>query len=488
MTKKETKEMNNNNESSTASKQTRAELSLAQKNARNALRLQKKQENIQKAQAEREKILNSVEYQVKKLAQEQKFNENWYKLDNAGLIYAAISSDTTYAVYSLTAQMINLVDPIILQKAVNEIVPRFPTITASLRTGMFWYYLEKPRQPIVVEKQTGRVCEPISLDHRRSMIRVTYFEKMITVSLFHTATDGTGGTIFLNSLIARYLQLQGIEIKDMTNCLDARDKPRYEEVTDEFQNIADFSTIKKEKLNHCYHIGGKQLPNKNVINRKLIISVSKIKEVAKTYDATITQFLLACLFQSIRNERKVTNSKNKKNIRIILPTNLRKIFDKPYTLRNFVSYIFFVCPDNDDFNATIKYIKERISLKHNKKSLQGMVSGHIKPETNRFLKYAPLFLKNLAMKIGYQIESDSVTTVSLSNIGFVPTPVEFNDYVLRYEFAFGHSLLIPYGISAVSFGDCLVLNIASKVEDVVLERSLTTLLSSLGVNIVVESD
>ncbi|MEG2015355.1 MAG: hypothetical protein RR086_06435, partial [Clostridia bacterium] len=116
MTKKETKEMNNNNESSTASKQTRAELSLAQKNARNALRLQKKQENIQKAQAEREKILNSVEYQVKKLAQEQKFNENWYKLDNAGLIYAAISSDTTYAVYSLTAQMINLVDPIILQK------------------------------------------------------------------------------------------------------------------------------------------------------------------------------------------------------------------------------------------------------------------------------------------------------------------------------------------------------------------------------------
>ncbi|MEG1706893.1 MAG: hypothetical protein RR291_05305, partial [Clostridia bacterium] len=146
MTKKETKEMNNNNESSTASKQTRAELSLAQKNARNALRLQKKQENIQKAQAEREKILNSVEYQVKKLAQEQKFNENWYKLDNAGLIYAAISSDTTYAVYSLTAQMINLVDPIILQKAVNEIVPRFPTITASLRTGMFWYYLEKPRQ------------------------------------------------------------------------------------------------------------------------------------------------------------------------------------------------------------------------------------------------------------------------------------------------------------------------------------------------------
>ncbi|MEG2014800.1 MAG: hypothetical protein RR086_03625, partial [Clostridia bacterium] len=201
-----------------------------------------------------------------------------------------------------------------------------------------------------------------------------------------------------------------------------------------------------------------------------------IKEVAKTYDATITQFLLACLFQSIRNERKVTNSKNKKNIRIILPTNLRKIFDKPYTLRNFVSYIFFVCPDNDDFNATIKYIKERISLKHNKKSLQGMVSGHIKQETNRFLKYAPLFLKNLAMKIGYQIESDSVTTVSLSNIGFVPTPVEFNDYVLRYEFAFGHSLLIPYGISAVSFGDCLVLNIASKVEDVVLERSLTTLL------------
>jgi hypothetical protein len=81
----------------------------------------------------------------------------WFKLDNAAKIYPAILNPKDSCVYRVSAYLFSDVLPSVLQQALIDCKPRFPSIYVKLRRGFFWNYYEhnektpllKPESPYI---------------------------------------------------------------------------------------------------------------------------------------------------------------------------------------------------------------------------------------------------------------------------------------------------------------------------------------------------
>ena len=73
-------------------------------------------------------------------------NKAWMRLDNAALIFPAIRSRTWVNTFRLSAELTEPVDPALLQQALEDLAPRFPSFFVRLGTGLFWYYLESVKE------------------------------------------------------------------------------------------------------------------------------------------------------------------------------------------------------------------------------------------------------------------------------------------------------------------------------------------------------
>lgn len=456
-------------------------------------RLQRINENKQKKlnkkqlyQTRLDEIKNSDAYQVRQLAKQQRYNKaNWYKLDNAGLIYPAIARNTT-AMFRLSVLLYEEVDPIALQKALNDVIPRFPTITCSLKAGLFWWYLDAPTTPNVVEEQTTFPCQPLKLDHKRSIIRVTYRSHEIAIEYFHSSTDGSGGTAFLNCLVKTYLMHKGIEVLDDTNCPHYLDKPRYEEMVDSFQLATNNQKTGTPHHVKALHMKGSFLPKNTVVYIKGICDSEQLKSVAKSKNATITQYITACIMYSIAKQCKETLNKDKKPIRVSVPCNLRKMFDSQ-TLRNFSSY--FHCEYVEgDFDTILNKVKDDFTNTCTKEYFQQNINYNTIPQNNFLMRIAPLPLKNFVLKNVYNNLGYKLNSCSFSNLGVVNAPKEFSEYVARYEFTFGRTFCEPVGVTMATYNNVTTIICNSILVDTLFERNLFSLLSSHGITLAIESN
>ena len=129
------------------------------------------------------------------------------------------------------------VDPELLSRAAEDLLPRFPTVFVRLRTGFFWYYLETVNKAPEAEEDYAWPLTPMTRRKlKKCCIRILYYQNRIAVEFFHSVTDGTGGMAFLQNLAARYLTLkEGITVAPEGNIVDPADKPKPEETRDCFQ-------------------------------------------------------------------------------------------------------------------------------------------------------------------------------------------------------------------------------------------------------------
>ena len=151
----------------------------------------------------------------------------WVRLDNAAKIYPASRNRHWSNMFRLSATLAEPVDVQILQSALDVTVRRFPTIAARLRRGVFWYYLQQLREAPKVQKEYSY---PLVFMHaeeaRQCAFRVIAHKDRIAVEFFHSLTDGTGGLIFLKTLVAEYLQQKhGIHIPAQFGVLDRLEEP-----------------------------------------------------------------------------------------------------------------------------------------------------------------------------------------------------------------------------------------------------------------------
>ena len=161
-------------------------------------------------------------------------NGAWYKLDNAGVLYSAVQKEKYSANYRFSAVMEETVDPQALQRAVDRVMPRFPGFGVRIRKGLFWYYCEPNEAPgPFVKEDIGSPCPPVRFNQDNGwLVRFFYYEKRISIEIFHAISDGAGALTFFRTLLAEYLRQRGVDVPCSyeAGVFDPDEEPRPEEL------------------------------------------------------------------------------------------------------------------------------------------------------------------------------------------------------------------------------------------------------------------
>ena len=101
---------------------------------------------------------------------------------------------------------------------------RFPSIAVRLCRGAFWYYLEElSSAPEITDEKSWPLAHTPFESINECALRVIVYKNRIAVEFYHALTDGTGGMVFLKSLLAEYIeQKYGVEIPNECGVLDKR--------------------------------------------------------------------------------------------------------------------------------------------------------------------------------------------------------------------------------------------------------------------------
>ena len=115
---------------------------------------------------------------------EKKMNKSlrWVRLDNAAKIYPAAQRKNWSSIYRLSVTLHEEVDVEVLQRTLDVMVHRFPSIAARLRKGVFWYYLEQVAEaPKIREEYSYPMVHMGKEEMRRCAFRVIVYHERIAV-------------------------------------------------------------------------------------------------------------------------------------------------------------------------------------------------------------------------------------------------------------------------------------------------------------------
>jgi acetyl esterase/lipase/NRPS condensation-like uncharacterized protein len=416
----------------------------------------------------------------------------WMHLDNAAKIFPAAYRRNSNHVFRLSATLFDVIDKTALQTALDATVKRFPTIAVKLKRGMFWYYLEEINMAPVIEDEKSYPIARMPFDNiRKCAFRVLVFNKRIAVEFFHALTDGNGGLVFLKTLVAEYLkQRYGVEIPSEEGVLNSFDLATEEETQDSFPKYAG-ETAKNRDITRAYRLKG-TIENDGYLNTTtFLFDTEEIRAIAKKYRVTITEFMSAVLLQACYEiQNKAVPGRYQKPLKILIPVNLRKIFNSK-TLRNFA---LFVTPGINPqmgcwcLEEICKSIHHQMGLLVNEKEMSAVIASNIKFEQVMVLRLMPLFIKNLAMKVAHYFVSDGKSCLALSNLGAAAIPDEMKKYVDRFDFLLGASPRSIYNCGMISFEGLLCLNFVRSIQESILEQKVYEIFRSLGIQVKVEGN
>ncbi len=130
---------------------------------------------------------------------------SWYRLDNVGKFYAAQAGSPNQTIFRLAATMADEVDEQALQRALDATVAQFPGFNVSLRSGMFWHYLEPSGTSPRVTPENLPICYGLHAGPQSVLFRVSYYRRRINVEVSHMISDGRGALEFLKALLGAYV-------------------------------------------------------------------------------------------------------------------------------------------------------------------------------------------------------------------------------------------------------------------------------------------
>ena len=417
----------------------------------------------------------------------------WMRLDNAAKIYPAARRRNWTALFRLSATLSHPVEPETLRAALARVIPRFPSFAVRLRSGLFWYYLE--RNPGVPPIREDGCCPCLPLrpeDNDGFLLRVLYYDCRIAVEFFHVLSDGTGGLCFLKTLLAEYLTLQyGIDVPRSGDILDCTVPPQPEELEDSFLRYADGPSASRRE-SAAFRIRGWREPDGFIHLTCGVIHADVLLARAREKGVSVTQYLAAVLILAIDavQRREVRLDRLQRPVRICLPVNLRAFFPSR-TLRNFSSFVNAgIDPRlgehslDEALQAVHHYMGSEVTEKH----LRARFTANVRSERNTLLRLMPLFLKNPVMKMAFRAAGDNTSSSTITNLGRVQLPVSMRPYVPRMELILGPLSFNPIACSAMSYDNLLYMNITRTITDPKVEREFFTRLVKLGIPVRIESN
>ena len=417
----------------------------------------------------------------------------WLELDNAAKIYPANRRNDWSNVYRLSVTLTEPVDKDLLQQALQAVAPRFPSICARLRKGLFWYYLEQLEHPPVIRKEKSYPMVHMSrAEIRQCALRVIVYQNRIALELFHALTDGTGAMIFLKTLLAQDLQLKyGITVPAEQGVQDITEDPSPEELEDSFLKYEGNACAPRGGTD-AWHVSGDREPDGFLHNTCLELPTKTLLERSHEHGLTVTGFLAAVMIMAMQNIQlqQVPEIHRRKSIKVMLPVNLRQLFPSK-TLRNFA---MFTVPEIQprlgyyEFDEICNLVKHRMGLDINAKYMSTIIATNVSSERKVLIRMVPLFIKNMVMKMIFDMVGERKSSITLSNLGRVEIPEAMQDYVNRFDFVLGIQASAPNNCGVLSWGDQTYVNFIRNIKEPTLEQSFYQVLRQLNIPVTVCSN
>lgn len=364
-------------------------------------------------------------------------NSKWKTLDNAAKIFPSLAGREDPEVFRVSCTLKEEIDPAILQDALSSAIELYPAFTDTIRSGVFWYYLENTGLMPKVHQEETTPLMPLYGDQCKLLIDVSYFKNRINLEVFHALADGTGALVFLKTIVYFYLAYaHHDELYDIS--IETEDSTERERESDGFNQYFESSRGDslnfeflgdKEKTGKAYRFDKHPAPDFRQFVTEGRASVASIIKAAKSYGATVTEFLCAILILSVYDTMEPRD--RKKSIVVAIPVNLRNYFDSN-TLRNFfgmihVSYDF----SKNGYDATedvIAAVKAAFKREITRENMEQKIASQMKMERHPIVRACPLFIKDLVV-MSMQKLSMKRRTIVLSNMGVVKVQSEFEKYI-----------------------------------------------------------
>ncbi|MBO6168562.1 MAG: hypothetical protein J6O51_01175 [Bacteroidales bacterium] len=407
----------------------------------------------------------------------------WTRLENSAIIYPSCKTHKYAAVYRMSVTLDSKIDSEILDTALLNTMPRFPSFRYTIKKGFFWWFLQRLENDPQLSSSTS--LNAFNLRKNGGyMFKLSCTGARIDLDVFHALTDGTGAMTFLLSVAAEYLKLSaGVDIQYGKWVFDPSEEPAEEEMEDGFDQ---FSGTKGalDSEEKAYHIKG-TVERHDILNSLGVsIKLQDIASVAKTFDCTITELVSALMLYSLQEVRSSDNSVRKSShLRMELPVNLRPIFESK-TLRNFSSYVYIgLDVTNGDYKLkdAIQEVKYQKRLYTQRSHLTKRIAANVALEDNMAIRCVPLFIKKPIINIINHLKGDKYATYTFSNMGNIELPEGMKEHVKDIHFILGRTRKRSGSCACVTYGDTLNLDFSRKIAEDDFERAFLKNLRSLGI-------
>lgn len=417
---------------------------------------------------------------------------DWYRLDNAGVLYSALKKEKYAPVYRFSAVMAEPVDPEALQRAVDRTMPRFPCFRVRIRKGVFWCYLEPNDKPgPFVRRDIANPCQPMRDKADNDwLIRFYYYESRISFEAFHAISDGAGALTFFRTVLAEYLRQRGVDIPPDPSIPDVTEAPRPQELEDAYGRYAGKRVRRGGMQRTAYANLSPPEPFYTLNVTMGLMPVDVLKAKAREHGATITEYLTAVLMLSLLEKQRAEKPLREKPIALAVPVNLRSWFPSE-TLRNFLLTLRpCIDPTLGEYTLAdiIRYVHHFMGLHLNRPEMQATLTGNVRFTQNHFLQIIPLFLKKPIMAFSYHLVGVRPYTATFTNPGAFRAPPAMEPHIRRMEVILGQATRPSPHCAAISYGNTMEVTFAGTGRSSETERRFFTHLVQEGIPVKVISN
>ena len=391
-------------------------------------------------------------------------------------------------VYRVAVTLKEEIDPIILQDAVERVLPFFDVFNMKLKRGLFWYYFETNDKPAPrVHEENSYPCMYINpYTNHDYQFRVTYYKRRINLEVFHALTDGNGALLFLKEVAYCYLRLKHKELSDsqpaglsVNTSLDSEDS-----YLENYKKKAK----KGYKTEKAVIVKGERFYRNQYGVIQAYISLPDIKRVAKHYGVTINQYLVGCFTYAIY-KAYLKEKTSDRPISTCVPVNLRPYFDSE-TTKNFfavVSAVFKPTEKHYEFEDVLNIIAESLRFQISKDNLERLFSYNVSNQMNMMLRAFPLVLKNIGMKLVYN-GSARANTSTVTNLGVISVDEAYKPYIESFYALLSMSKGQNIKGAVCSYGDTLVFSFSAAIRETDIQKTFVRQMTGDGIHVEIETN
>ncbi len=399
-------------------------------------------------------------------------------LGSAGLYSDSVKANTAF---SFVAGLTMAVDAELLERALNDLMPRFPQFYLRVeKSGESFIYAERT-VPVRVNALQDRdmSCTEDGFGSE-SLFAVSVLHKTVVFDFHRALTDEKGVVPFIRAVLFRYLELDGYEVENDGSVITVDSDFHDIEADDAFVRLDDIPASRPVWYMEADAASIPSAPyQEKCMAVQVHIPLSKMKGDARLYTAMPSTIVSPFFSQALLDEYPEADVPGKYVISYI-QVNLRQYFPTTTFRPFFVNLPLAYNRKLSEYPlATVLMSQKKLleaqlktdALAYNAQREMGVLE--------KILGQKTLQEKKAAMDRMLQGKSESAT-YSICNIGSVIMPESISQYITEF-YPVVPPVLFPYSLSTINFKGELIVTISSSYLDGNVAAGFAGLLKENGI-------